>query len=159
MLLEFIQSVIEGQVLLEGARIDHPEDLIFQEGAGGAARALAALKDVAQQPQNLTVKFDGCVHPESVIQVNGEFTKIIDAISRRISGEQCFVLVHDFDTDKNIEVPILLAVSKIGNKEWVEIELENGDTIKLTSDHEVYTTNRGWVPAKDLTTDDNIKEP
>lgn len=59
MLLEFIQSVIEGQLLTEGARIDHPEDLIFQDGAPGAARALAALSSIAQQPQNLTVKFDG----------------------------------------------------------------------------------------------------
>lgn len=59
MLLEFINSITESRLLTEGARIDHPEDLIFSEGAPGAARALKALSDVAMQPQNLTVKFDG----------------------------------------------------------------------------------------------------
>lgn len=62
MLLEFIKSIsglTESRMLTEGARIDHPEDLVFQEGASGAARALSALSEVAQQPQNITVKFDG----------------------------------------------------------------------------------------------------
>lgn len=59
MLLEFINTITESQVLTEGARIDHPEDLIFTDGAAGAARALQALSEVAQNPQNLTIKFDG----------------------------------------------------------------------------------------------------
>jgi intein/homing endonuclease len=28
----------------------------------------------------------------------------------------------------------------------------------MTEDHEVFTTNRGWVQAKDLTKDDDIHE-
>jgi hypothetical protein len=59
MLLEFINSLPNGRFLTEGARIDHPEDLIFDEGIQGAARALTALAEVSQQPQNLSVKFDG----------------------------------------------------------------------------------------------------
>lgn len=59
MLLEFINTITENRVLTEGARIDHPEDLVFQEGSAGAARALTALAEVAQQPHNLTIKFDG----------------------------------------------------------------------------------------------------
>jgi Family of unknown function (DUF6267) len=59
MLLEFIQSITSARVLTEGARIDHPEDLIFQEGIQGADRALKALAEIAQKPQNITIKFDG----------------------------------------------------------------------------------------------------
>lgn len=51
--LEFIN------ILTEGTRIDHPEDLVFSEGSKGALRAERALLDVIEQPQNLTVKWDG----------------------------------------------------------------------------------------------------
>ena len=37
------------------------------------------------------------------------------------------------------------------------IELENGRTLELTGNHPVYTTNRGWVRAEELTEDDNLK--
>ena len=41
-------------------------------------------------------------------------------------------------------------------KEWMQITLRNGRTIRCTSDHPFETENRGVVHAKDLTTDDVI---
>ncbi len=41
------------------ARIDHPEDLVLDEGAEGAKRALNAMISLANRPQSVTVKFDG----------------------------------------------------------------------------------------------------
>jgi len=41
------------------ARIDHPEDLIAEEGAIGAQRALDALVEVAKNPKKVSLKFDG----------------------------------------------------------------------------------------------------
>jgi len=41
------------------ARIDHPEDLVFEEGADGAMRALNAIKHAAVDPKSNTVKWDG----------------------------------------------------------------------------------------------------
>jgi len=41
------------------ARIDHPEDLVFEEGADGALRALNAIKHAAVDPKSNTVKWDG----------------------------------------------------------------------------------------------------
>lgn len=41
------------------ARIDHPEDLVLDEGAAGAKRALNALISLANRPRSVTVKFDG----------------------------------------------------------------------------------------------------
>jgi len=37
------------------------------------------------------------------------------------------------------------------------IELENGRTLELTGNHPVYTTNRGWVRAEELTEEDDLK--
>lgn len=41
------------------ARIDHPEDLVFEEGSAGAMRALEAIAHAAQNPSVNTVKWDG----------------------------------------------------------------------------------------------------
>jgi hypothetical protein len=41
------------------ARIDHPEDLVFEEGADGAMRALNAIKHAAVDPKSNSVKWDG----------------------------------------------------------------------------------------------------
>lgn len=38
----------------------------------------------------------------------------------------------------------------------IELELEDGTTVKLTPDHKVYTSNRGWVEAAQLTTEDQL---
>lgn len=38
------------------------------------------------------------------------------------------------------------------------MELSNGEILKLTPDHEVYTELRGWIPAKNIAEDDNILE-
>jgi len=41
------------------ARIDHPEDLLFDEGVEGAKRALYALSHIPTSPESTTVKWDG----------------------------------------------------------------------------------------------------
>lgn len=44
------------------------------------------------------------------------------------------------------------------DEEIVELEFENGTKITCTKDHKFLTTNRGWVPADELTDDDEIAE-
>lgn len=41
--------------------------------------------------------------------------------------------------------------------EMIKIELEDGKTLSLTPNHQVYTYNREWVEAKDLTVEDDLK--
>lgn len=41
------------------ARIDHPEDLVLDEGSAGAMRALDAMLSLARKPHQVTIKFDG----------------------------------------------------------------------------------------------------
>lgn len=53
MLMEFIQT------LTEGARIDHPEDLVFSSGSAGATHALTALSEIPGKTDGITIKWDG----------------------------------------------------------------------------------------------------
>lgn len=41
------------------ARIDHPEDLVFDEGSAGAKRAIAGLMSAVSEPHRFKVKWDG----------------------------------------------------------------------------------------------------
>ena len=38
----------------------------------------------------------------------------------------------------------------------IELETETGEVVRCTPDHKILTNNRGWVEAKDLTTDDEL---
>ncbi len=46
-----------------------------------------------------------------------------------------------------------------GNKEVFELKTDCGYAIKLTADHKIWTRTRGWVPANQLTTDDQVRLP
>jgi hypothetical protein len=47
------------QVIVEGARIEHPEDMIFDAGSRGLRQALAGITATVNNPQTATVKWDG----------------------------------------------------------------------------------------------------
>jgi hypothetical protein len=52
--------VVQGmQPIMEGVRIEHPEDMVFDLGSRGLQQALAGIKATAQQPDSATVKWDG----------------------------------------------------------------------------------------------------
>ena len=42
------------------------------------------------------------------------------------------------------------------DEDIIELEFEDGRVIKCTLDHEILTTNRGWVQAKDLNEEDDV---
>ena len=48
------------KMLMEGARIQHAEDIIFWEGSKGALRVVSSLKSLEQQGhKEVTIKWDG----------------------------------------------------------------------------------------------------
>lgn len=66
------------------------------------------------------------------------------------------VLSYNIET-KNIEVnSISFGDMTRENADVIEIVLDDGKSLTLTPDHKVYTSNRGYVPAKDLSVDDDI---
>ncbi len=46
-----------------------------------------------------------------------------------------------------------------GTKEVFELRTAGGYSIKLTADHKIWTRERGWVAAQNLTTDDELSTP
>jgi len=139
--------------------MNHLEDLILDEGPSGLFKAIGILRSFAEgsAQEKTTIKWDGCIAGDStLITSKGERT-IADIISNW-QKEEIKVLAHNFETGRDEFVAINMAGKQIGKKDWVEVTLDNGTVIKMTEDHEVYTTNRGWVTAGELTKNDDIKE-
>jgi len=69
-----MQVIVEDHdILEEGVRIEHPEDLVFDQGSRGIDTALQGLKRTATKPTSATVKWDG--KPAIIFgrKPNGEF--------------------------------------------------------------------------------------
>jgi len=140
--------------------LEHLEDLVFLEGYSGAVKSLNYLEyiinDISKHSSKLSVqvKVDGCIHGDTkIITENG--IKTINDYYVKDSNEK--ILVFDFEKNESIWSHPLKHPVLDNNKEWMEIILENGESIKLTSDHEVYT-QRGWIETKDLNENDEIFE-
>lgn len=137
------------------ARIEHPEDMIFDEGLDGAKRAFHILSTTAHEPEYVSIKFDGCIHPDTVLQTSKGAMTIKNIID---SKDSIYVLTHNFATGKDEYHLAKYPRINSNNKSWVSISLENGSEIKVTEDHEVFVEGKGWIPAKNLQPGDDIKE-
>ena len=123
--------------------------------------ALAHIKDFAtpEGSGSIRMKWDGCVHEDTILKTsNGELTiaEVVDLYNKNPNSVQ--VYGKHLETNVDFVMDILGVNVTTGIKDWVEITFENGSTIKLTEDHEVHTSNRGWVAASSLTIDDDITE-
>jgi len=68
------KNILTEAILVEAARIQHAEDIIFWEGSAGAMRALEALKSLeGDNHQNVTLKWDGSPAIIFGRNENGEF--------------------------------------------------------------------------------------
>lgn len=164
---EGTQSAFDLTALFEAAEgknlhLQHLEDEIFNLGFSGAKKSLdyvehlvSMLADGAGDKVKISVKWDGCIHPDTLILTENGPVKIIDIINAKVSVN---VMTHDFENNIDKLCPAEIPRINNNNKDWVEIELENGEILKLTEDHEVYVVNKGWICAKDLHEDDDVLE-
>ena len=66
------------------------------------------------------------------------------------------VLSYNFDS-KQVEIKDVKKLFKHPfNGELIKITLENGNTIKCTPNHKIFTLNRGYIEAKDLVETDEL---
>jgi hypothetical protein len=137
------------------ARIEHPEDLIWDSGSAGVTQALQILSQSAQRPEQVSIKWDGCVHPDTVLLTSEGGMTIKDIIE---SNKSLQVLTHNFDTNQDEYHKAQCPRVNNNNKNWVKITLENGESLTLTEDHEVYVDGKGWIQAKNLSPSDEIKQ-
>jgi len=82
-------------------------------------------------------KLDGCCS-EDVLITTRDGDKTIKEICE--AKKKVEILAYDTDTGETVWADVLAFSIKNNNDDWFEIELENGKTIKLTSEHYV------WLP-------------
>ena len=98
-----------------------------------------------------------CITGDTIINTSwGEIT--VKKLAELFYGCENETKIISYDTDdKEIEEDSVIWCGLTKEKAGIiELELEDGKTLKLTPDHKVYTENRGYVEAKDLKIDDVI---
>ncbi len=135
-------------------------------GAKELKRAIDIIKDLQKQltgkakqkDVNVTMKWDGCIHEDTIIKTKDGDKTIKKIIEEFQNGIDNVVLTCDIKNNVDSYEKAIQPRINDNGKTWVEVEMENGEKIKVTEDHEFYTTNRGWVEAKNLTENDDVKE-
>ena len=97
-----------------------------------------------------TVGIIDCVPGETLISTpSGEYS-VLDVLKKNIKN------VYSYNEEKNIiEEDLLNEIIEVDGINMVNLELTNGDSVKIPATKKVYT-KRGWVIVKDLTLDDEI---
>ena len=104
-----------------------------------------------------TISTNPCISGDSKIMTdNGEIT--ITELVEKWKNEDSSInaVTYDEDNDKFEFSEITNAIKSKENANIIEIVFDDGTTIKLTPDHKVYTSNRGYVEAAQLTENDEI---
>ena len=98
-----------------------------------------------------------CFDKNTEIETEIGKLKIGDIVKNRLQ-----IPIYSYNEEKNIVElkPILNWFENNVNKKLIElsIQLDSGEvkTLRCTDDHKIYTKNRGWVCAKNLTSNDNL---
>lgn len=104
-------------------------------------------------------KVDGCVSGDTIVELeNGVRLPIAEVVDKRM---KCKIKSFDETTGKIVYSDIIdwmhnVEDSDPAQKQWYEIELENGRKLKITGNDSVYVKNKGWVKVENLTNDDEL---
>ncbi len=97
-----------------------------------------------------------CVTGDTLVSTSVGDYRVEDIVNLFNNGEKFFVNTYNTST-KELELePVVNAVLTSPSKQVLEIVLDDGKVLRLTPDHKVYTSNRGYVSAGELTADDDI---
>jgi hypothetical protein len=93
-----------------------------------------------------------CFHPDTLVKTKAGDKKISELTT------EDEIQSYDIENDSFVWTnPSDVFETPSKNKEKIKLTFEDGSEISCTSDHLIYTTNRGWVEAQDLTEEDDIK--
>jgi mannose-6-phosphate isomerase-like protein (cupin superfamily)/predicted GNAT family acetyltransferase len=115
------------------------------------------LKDIVKKALNgeLELTREKCIAGDTVIHTekNGDMT-IAEFVDNKIVDK---VLSFNEETGQNEYMDVMASFNNDTTEEWLEIELEDGKTIQVTPNHRMYVEGIGYVEAKDLTEDMELK--
>lgn len=87
--------------------------------------------------------------------VAGSKVKKADGTIKNIEDVKIGDIVIDHENNPQ---KVLATLQYDISEEIIELNFDNGSTIKCTKDHEFFTNNRGWIKAVDLNENDDIRE-
>ena len=140
------RSLSENKIITEGGsygHLSHPfedNDLTFGDLKNMVNGALEGNLELAQEK---------CINGDSIVLLkNNGKTKIKDVVDNKIKDN---ILSYNIENDDFSYKHIIGYANNGKTEKWLEIELENGNKIKVTPNHRIYVNNIGYVQAKDLT--------
>lgn len=93
---------------------------------------------------------DECCHPDTLISMSDGTVKAIKDVN---VGD--IVKTYNEDTKQLEDNEVEYVYKNLSpHTDIFEIELEDGNILKVTGNHKIYTENRGYIRADELTTDD-----
>ncbi|MGI8792401.1 MAG: LAGLIDADG family homing endonuclease [Acidimicrobiales bacterium] len=102
-----------------------------------------------------------CFTGDSLVHTDRGLVRFDAMIDRVRLGETFGVYTHDATNPdapaERMELTSPDAVMITGRNEIVRLRFDNGLELRCTAGHKIFTTNRGYVEAKDLTSDDDVK--
>lgn len=115
------------------------------------------LKKIVKQALSgkLELAREKCIAGDSIIitENNGDMT-ISQFVDSKIEDR---ILSFNEETGKNEFMNVMASFNNDSTDEWLEIELEDGKTILVTPNHRMYVEGMGYVEAKNLTEDMELK--
>lgn len=151
-LLERIGKKFTGYLTEGGAygHMNHPFDLELGLTFGDLKNIITkALKG------DLELTREKCIAGDSVIQTkNNGNIPISEFVDNKLTDS---VLSFNEETGNSEFMDVIAYFNNDDTDEWLEIEMEDGKTIQVTPNHRMYVDGIGYVQAKDLTEDMELK--
>ena len=89
---------------------------------------------------------------EEIFDLNGYSMESIDDMEREFLPLNQKIHIYNEKNEKEVITKLFVN----GYDDVFDIVFEDGTKVSATKDHKFLTTNRGWVTADSLTTDDDI---
>lgn len=106
----------------------------------------------------LSVKDHDIIDNGKLIAIGQQYTMSMKQYveNYNLNGLNPLVLSYNFETKENEYQIVTNAALTRSMADVIKITTDDGKELILTPDHKVYTENRGWVEAKDLTDQDEL---
>ncbi len=98
---------------------------------------------------------------DALVHTDKGLIRFAELVDRARDGETFGVYTHDATNPdapaERLEITRPEAIMVTGFNEIVKLRFSNGMELRCTPNHRIFTTNRGYVEAEDLTGDDEVK--
>jgi ribonucleoside-diphosphate reductase alpha chain len=102
-----------------------------------------------------------CFTGDSLVHTDKGLVRFDELVRRVTEGETFGVFTHDITNEEEptqrVVVTSPTAFMITGTNEVVRLQFSNGMEVRCTPGHRIFTVNRGYVEAKDLTVDDSVQ--